>query len=131
MTFRLLTEHHLEFLSLKGGYTGSSESTLVKIPHCWKSHVTEHITSSSIFYSQGSKADLSTGFLFRSIATAWDLRPLENFQPPHVVHLKLLKKTNIYNDTTTGNIYTIKRNMCNLEHLMHTFNIYRLLDFVT
>ena len=34
----LLTEHHLEFLSLKGGCTGSSESTLVKIPHCWKSH---------------------------------------------------------------------------------------------
>ena len=38
MTVKLLTEHHLEFLSLKGG-TGSSESTLVKMPHCWKSHV--------------------------------------------------------------------------------------------
>ena len=25
----LLAEHHLEFLSLKGGYTGLSESTLV------------------------------------------------------------------------------------------------------
>ena len=35
----LLTEHHLVFLSLKGGCTVSSESTLVKIPHCWKSHV--------------------------------------------------------------------------------------------
>ena len=34
----LLTEPQLEFLSLKGGYTGSSESTHVKIPHCWKSH---------------------------------------------------------------------------------------------
>ena len=30
----------MEFLSLKGGYTGSSESTLVKMQHCWKSHVT-------------------------------------------------------------------------------------------
>ena len=39
MIFKLLTEHHLEFLSLKGGCTGSSESTLVKMPHCWKSHV--------------------------------------------------------------------------------------------
>ena len=39
MTVQLLTEHHLEFLSLKGGCTGSSESTLVKMPHCWKSHV--------------------------------------------------------------------------------------------
>ena len=28
---KLLTEHHLEFLSLKGGYRGSSESTLVKM----------------------------------------------------------------------------------------------------
>ena len=39
MRVKLLTEHHLEFLSLKGGCTGSSESTLVKMPHCWKSHV--------------------------------------------------------------------------------------------
>ena len=43
MTVKLLTEHHLKFLGLKGGYTGSSESTLVKMPHCWKSHVTAHI----------------------------------------------------------------------------------------
>ena len=43
MTVKLLTEHHLEFLSLKGGCTGSSESTFVKIPHCWKSHVMAHI----------------------------------------------------------------------------------------
>ena len=42
MLVKLLTEHHLEFLSLKGGYTGSSESTLVKMPHCWKSHATAH-----------------------------------------------------------------------------------------
>ena len=39
MSVELLTEHYLEFLSLKGGCTGLSESTLVKIPHCWKSHV--------------------------------------------------------------------------------------------
>ena len=39
MSVKLLTEHHLEleFLSLKGGFTGLSESTLVKMPHCWKS----------------------------------------------------------------------------------------------
>ena len=34
MIVKLLTEHRLEFVSLKGGYTGSSESTLVKMPHC-------------------------------------------------------------------------------------------------
>ena len=42
MTVKLLTDN-LEFLSLKGGCTGSSESTLVKMPHCWKSHTTAHI----------------------------------------------------------------------------------------
>ena len=42
MIVKLLTEHRLEFLSLKGGCTGSSESTHVKIPHCWKSHVLVH-----------------------------------------------------------------------------------------
>ena len=39
MTVKLLTEHHLELLSLKGICTGSSNSTLVKMPHCWKSHI--------------------------------------------------------------------------------------------
>ena len=39
MIVKLLTVHQLEFLSFKGGCTGSSESTLVKMPHCWKSHV--------------------------------------------------------------------------------------------
>ena len=38
MSVKLLTEHNLEFLSLKGGCTGSSESTLVKMSNCWKSH---------------------------------------------------------------------------------------------
>ena len=42
MSVKLLTKHYLEFLSLKGGCTGSSESTLVKMPHCWKSHVAAH-----------------------------------------------------------------------------------------
>ena len=38
MIVKLLSEHHLEFLSIKGGYRGSSVSTHVKMPHCWKSH---------------------------------------------------------------------------------------------
>ena len=38
MIVMLLTEHHLEFLSLKGGCRGSSEYTLVKMSNCWKSH---------------------------------------------------------------------------------------------
>ena len=43
MTVKLLAEHHLVSLSLKGGCTPSSESTLVKMPHFWKSHVTAQI----------------------------------------------------------------------------------------
>ena len=37
MNTKLLTKHNLEPLRLKGGYRGSSESTLDKMPHCWKS----------------------------------------------------------------------------------------------
>ena len=43
MIVKLLTEHNLEFLSLKGGCRGSSESTHVKMPHCWKSHARANI----------------------------------------------------------------------------------------
>ena len=43
MSAKLLREHHLEFLSLTECCTGSSESTFVKIPHCWKSRVAAHI----------------------------------------------------------------------------------------
>ena len=46
MIVKLLTEQHLEFLSLKGGYTGSSESTHVKKPHCWKSHALAQMMNS-------------------------------------------------------------------------------------
>ena len=38
MTVKLLNEHHLKFLRLKGGCTSSSESTNVKMSNCWKSH---------------------------------------------------------------------------------------------
>ena len=43
MIVKLLTERHLEFVSLKGGCTGSSESTLVKMSNCWKSRALAHI----------------------------------------------------------------------------------------
>ena len=42
MIVKLLTEHHLEFLSLIVGCRGSSESTLVKMSNCWKSHAAAH-----------------------------------------------------------------------------------------
>ena len=44
MIVKLLIEHHVEFLSLKGGCRGSSESTLVKMANCWKSHDMAHMS---------------------------------------------------------------------------------------
>ena len=53
LSVKLLTEHHFKFLSFRG-CTGSSESTLVKMPHCCKSHLTAHIwTSTEEFGSYG------------------------------------------------------------------------------
>ena len=43
MTVKLLTEQHLEFLNLKGGCTGSSETVHVKMPDCWKSRVAAQV----------------------------------------------------------------------------------------
>ena len=50
LNIKLLTEHHLEFLSLKGGCTGLPESTLVKMPHCLKSHVEAQMHFSGFIY---------------------------------------------------------------------------------
>ena len=47
MSVKLLIEHDLEFLRLKGGCTGLSESTLVKMPHYWKSHAMAHMSEST------------------------------------------------------------------------------------
>ena len=49
MSVKLLSEHNLEFLRLKEGCTFSLESTLVKIPHCWKSRVGAHFTLTKRF----------------------------------------------------------------------------------
>ena len=44
MIVKLLTEHYLEFQSFIGGYRGSSESTLVKMPNCWKCYETKNLS---------------------------------------------------------------------------------------
>ena len=45
MNIKLLNEHNLEFLGLKEGYTGSSESIHFKMPHCGK-HMSRFICHS-------------------------------------------------------------------------------------
>ena len=44
MIVKLLTEHNLAFLSLK-----LSESILIKMSNCWKSHAATHLYSLRIF----------------------------------------------------------------------------------
>ena len=56
MIFKLLTEH-LEFLSLKGGCRGSSESTHVKMPHCRKSHALAQLSLYDDWQCQSSRAN--------------------------------------------------------------------------
>ena len=51
MIVKLLTEHPLEFLSLKGECRGLSESTLVKLSNCWKPHVPRLIFQNYILVS--------------------------------------------------------------------------------
>ena len=43
MSVKLLTEDNFESLNSKGGCACSYESTLVKMPHCWKSHATTQL----------------------------------------------------------------------------------------
>ena len=62
----ILTEHHLEFLRLKRGCRGSSESTHIIMPHCWKSHATAKMRRSSTTTSISlikSKTDRCHSFL--------------------------------------------------------------------
>ena len=54
MTVKRLTEHLLEAISFKGGCTGLSESTIVKMPHCWKSHVTAQMFSQKVVNADNS-----------------------------------------------------------------------------
>ena len=60
MSLLLLTEQCLEMLSLKGGCTGSYESTLVKMPHCWKSHVVAHLFMGTQQFNDLEVADILT-----------------------------------------------------------------------
>ena len=55
MIVKQLTEHHLDFLSLKGGCRGSPESTHVKMPHCLKFYATAHFSNTHLQLSSGAQ----------------------------------------------------------------------------
>ena len=77
MIAKLLTEHHLQLLSLKGRCTGSSESSLVKMPHCLKSHELAHLV---VLKPRG----LANYFIYLSIITEKTtdrfIKPIESQQ---------------------------------------------------
>ena len=86
MNIKLLTEHHLEFLSLKGGYIGLSESTLVKMPHCWKSHVAAHLCFVCLLQSIGlldGDNNLREIQLFRMLH---EREILDDFKPDFIIY---------------------------------------------
>ena len=66
MSFKLLTEHHLEFLSLKGGCVGSSGSTLVKMTNYWKPHAEAQILRKKV-NSETNDMRLTCRYLSHSV----------------------------------------------------------------
>ena len=73
MIVKLLTEHHLEFLSLKGGCGGSSESKLVKMPFCWKSHVTAH----TVYVAHNNSLPVNNQRAFPKVLSPYNLAQQE------------------------------------------------------
>ena len=55
LEYSMIVKLLLEFLSLKGVCTGSSESTHVKMPHCWKSRALAQIleVAAAVVVSRG------------------------------------------------------------------------------
>ena len=85
MIVKLLTEHHLEFLSLKGGGIVLSESTHVKMPHCWKSNALAHfiIYRYLIFTGRGLAVNVHYSHLGKA---RWN----QGDQGTHSLHILIL-----------------------------------------
>ena len=71
MSVKLLTERHLEFLSLKVGYISSSECTLVTMPHFWKSHVAAHFKLSSSLAHVNANWGIKSRIFYSAIKRNW------------------------------------------------------------
>ena len=92
MSVKLLTEHNLEFLSLKEGCTGSSESTHVKMPRCWKSHVAALVC---VTYNHAQVyfpfRGLPVGFLLLRYLVLFTVESLSLFYLGNFQHISQLK----------------------------------------
>ena len=71
MILKILTEHHLEFLSLRGGCRGSFESTLVKMSNCSKSHAAAHFIHRYIIIKH--RSSLITDKINQLLSELWPL----------------------------------------------------------
>ena len=91
MIVKLLTEHHLEFLSFKGGCRGSSKSKLVKMPHCWKSHA---LAQMMLFFIYSNKKETS------------DFHGTVSFDPVKMLQQKKTNK-NVYQTSDAQKIVII------------------------
>ena len=78
MNVKLLTEHNLEFLSLKGGCRGSSESTLLKLPHCWKSRVTAQLLCPNPNSGRHNKGKIARLLMQGKTAVATHFEPIHS-----------------------------------------------------
>ena len=101
MSVKLLTEHHLEFLSLKGGCIGSSESIYVKMPHCWKSHVAARIDLAQFTFAHSFTASLKLSISRRS-QVADMFTPIKSSRHKH----------------TDGGFSSVLRQLCKLKSVI-------------
>ena len=94
MSVMLLIEYQLELLSSKGGCTGVSGSTFVKIPHCWKSHYTVHAV---VPHDCHSIARIGCGLKFNCSASRDETTLVTSRQTAHATFIATL----IVNDIST------------------------------
>ena len=93
MTVTLLTEHHLEFLRPKGGCTGSSESTHVKMPHFWKLDVTAHFYSREKLKVIGVTASNTWGLFLLVLLLGYGLVEVPRLVWNNAKHQYMLSRT--------------------------------------
>ena len=82
---QLLAEQNFEFLSLKGGCTGWSESTLVEMPHGWNSHVALICCSLVYFSTLKVSGKEITPFILQRVNELTGGRSLESSILAHVL----------------------------------------------
>ena len=104
MSVKLLTEHLLEVLILKGGCTGSSEFTLVQMSNCWKSHAIARI------YTYFDKSSLALASVIMPVCPVKYVRTnepsstLNNFTVLSLEAVSILVSSSAYSQLFTASL---------------------------